>query len=317
MSLLTFPFVRKSYPSLGNPAYVDDIVAANQLTLDGLAAFVGSPNPSFYVINGLGGSGTGPYTPGTIYLNGKIYIVQNSTPAGTYLTPTPVDTLSEPFSDTNARNIYTLLQASSTTDPTGGGNGASPLLTGNIDKYRIDLNSIKLQLTFVATQISQLGGSAFLNVGTTPNTVAAGDDARFGYSETEINTLFALKTAVLLQGNPGGNQTGFVPSNAYDPATKIYVDKSGGILVRSSAPVNVGDVTSGGVAVGVSFGLTLASTSYMPVIILYSNGTPQTDTTVWYTIERSSMSTTGFTVRFQEGVAGTQNLSFDWFVLSY
>lgn len=318
-SLIQAPFVRKSYPSLGNPAFVDDIVAANQQSLDLILGILGVPNPNFCILTGFGIIDANTYGGGFFMLNGKLYFMPNSVSVGSYLTPAPQDILSQPFSDTNARNIYTEQFAVLTSDPTGGGNGATPqFVSGGMYDYRFDLTTIKATVISIQNVLSQLGGAAFLNVGTTPNHVAAGDDPRFGYTEDEINTLFSLKTAVLLQGNPGGNQTGFVPSVPYDPATKLYVDnQSAKILLRSSSPVVVGDVPTGGVTIGVSFGSTLASTSYMPIIVLYSNGDPHNDTTVTYTYPASGKLTTGFTVRFQEWNAQTQNLSFDWFVLSY
>lgn len=315
MSLFPFPFFRKTYPTLGNPAFVDDIQAANQLTLDGLANLAGLP--TFCIISGLAYN-SGVYSSGIILLNGTLYYLPVNLAEGLYLAPANQDVNAKPFSDTNARTTYTLLQCAPTSDPTGGGQGATPVFSGNMNNYRYDLNTIKQALITAQNTIGLLGNSAFRNVGTVSGTVAAGDDSRFGYTIAQANALFATLGSVLLRGNPGGNNTGFVPTDDYDPSTKIYVDQSNPkILLRSSGPVNVGDIPSGGVSITVSFGSTLASTSYMPVLIFYSNGNAQNDTSFSYTIISSQKLRTGFVVRLQEWFGAVQNISFDWFVLSY
>jgi hypothetical protein len=317
MSLFNFPFFRKSYPSLGNPAFVDDIVAANQLALDGLANLAGLP--TFCIISGLQYN-AGTYSFGVILLNGQFYLLPAGVTLteGLYLAPAPQDTNPKPFSDTNARNTYTLNLCAPTSDPTGGGAGATPAFTGNMNNYRYDLNTIKQALIVAQNTIGQLGNAAFRNIGTVTGTVAAGDDQRFGYTIAQANALFAPLSEVLLRGNPGGNNNGFVPSDNYDPATKSYVDSSNPkILARSSGPTVIGDIPSGGVSTTVSFGLTLPSTSYMPVLIIYSNGNAQNDTSTSQTIITSLKLRTGFTIRWQEWFGTTQNISFDWFVLSY
>lgn len=317
MSLFPFPYLRKTYASLGNPGYVDDVLAANELTVQGMAALTGLGSTGFAIVSGLAFS-SGTYGPGYIYLNGQFYAVNTSFGAGVYLYPTPIDVLPKPFSDTNNRNIYTQLIASTTTDPTGGGAGASPVFTGTMNAYRIDLTTLSQAVQSAQAELSLLGTAAFRNVGTTPGTVAAGDDARFGYSVSDANALFATKASVLLRGNPGGNNNGFVPANDFDPATKAYVDaNSSHILVRSTGPINVGDIPTGGITVGIPFGITLASTSYQVHICVYSNGNPHDDTTFSYTVINSSKGTTGVNVRFQEWTGITQNISFDWFILSH
>lgn len=317
MSLINFPFVRLSYPSLGNPAYVDDIVAANQMTLDAITALLNGGVEGFAIISGLAFS-NGSYSPGVIMFQGTLFQVTTEFAQGLYLMAQPVGIIPRPFSDTNNRPIYTQLIAVPTNDSTGGGNGATPVFNGPMNQYRFDLNTVTTGLQAAQATIAALRGAAFLPVGTTSNTVAAGDDSRFGYSIAAANTLFATKASVLLRGNPGANNTGFVPTDQYDPATKLYVDTvNAKILVRSAGPVNVGDVPTGGITVTASFGQTLASTSYMIFICVYSNGDPHNDTTTSWTFPVAGKLTTGFQVRFQEWNAQTQNLSFDWFVLSY
>lgn len=315
MSLFQFPFIRKSYPTLGNPAFVDDVVAANELTLDGFAAITGLSNPGFCILTGLVPNG-GQYGPGVFYLNGFIYYMPDIFNEGLYLTPVLVDTLPKPFSDTNSRPIYTLLQATATSDSTGGGAGATPIFNGSMGTYRFDLNSIKQALIAIQNTINVLGTAAFADIGTTLGTVAAGDDIRFGYSVAAADAKFATKLSVLLRGNTGGNNTGFIPTDNFDPATKKYVDdNSAKILARSAAPTHVGDIPGGGIQITVPLGLTLSGTSYMPFVTFYSNGTPHDDTSFSFTV--LNRTTNGFDIRLQEWFGATQNVSFDWFILSY
>lgn len=318
MSLFPFPYKRKTYASLGNPAFVDDVLAANELASEGLRNLAGlGSSPNFAIITGLAFN-SGNYGAGIIYLNGDFYAVNTPFSQGVYLYATPEDTLPKPFTDTNSRPIYTLLIASTTSDPTGGGAGASPLFNGAMDQYRIDNWSMKQTLVALQAELSLLGTAAFRNVGTTSGTVAAGDDSRFGYSQSQADALFATKGSVLLRGNPGGNNNGFVPSNDFDPATKQYVDQnSSHILLRSSGPINVGDVPTGGITITIPFGTTLPSNSYQVHICVYSNGNAHDDTTTSQTVIASSKLQTSVGIRFQEWTGITQNISFDWFILSY
>jgi hypothetical protein len=227
MSLFQWPFKRKHYAGLGNPRFVDDIVAANEAVIDGLKAITGLSNTDFAIISGLdytAGSPSGTYAPGIFYLNGSFYFIGTGFSEGLYVAPNPTDTMSQPFSDGNSRNIYQLLYGQSTSSPTG----ASPVFSGDMNSYRLGLKNIKAQVLVLAALYNGLGNSAVLNVGTTPGTVAAGDDPRFGYTKAQIDSLFALQSSVILKGAG----TSYTPSASTDPVNKQYADQAAGCRLR-------------------------------------------------------------------------------------
>lgn len=321
MSLIPFPFVRLSYPSLGNPAYVDDIVASNQQLLDGISALlnggVTGTYGGFAIISGLAyNSGTQQYGTGVIYFNGTLYGVAASFGTGLYLTPASQNILNKPFSDTNSRLIYTQMLVAPTSDPTGGGNGATPVFNGSMNQYRFDLNTLGTGLQAVQAQILTLGTAAYLNVGVSAGTVAAGNDSRFGYSIAAANTLFATKASVLLRGNPSGNNTGFVPSDPYDPMTLVYAQNNFiQILAKGYTPIGNAD-PSGGTNVNIGLGVTLGTNAYKVLFSIVSlSSNPQNDT-YWNVVVIGSLQTTSqFTLHFRQGSGATQNIAVDWMVV--
>jgi len=193
MSLFNWPFKRKVYAGIENPRYVSDIQAANEAVLDGIAAVTGLNGTDFAIISGLDftpGPPTGSYAPGVIYFNGTFYLVQTGFNENLYLTPNNTDVLSVGFTDGNARNIYTEQYAVSTAVSTGN----TPQFTGDMDQYRLGLKFTKSEIITLQTIAANLGNSATRNVGTTAGTVAAGDDTRLVYTQTQFNTLFSGKS---------------------------------------------------------------------------------------------------------------------------
>lgn len=222
MSLLTWPFKRKTYPGLSNPRFVDDVKASNEAVIDAIIALMGVSGTDFFILSGLDytAGAPGTYQPGIFFVNGAFYYISTVTQEGLYLTGTTQDTILEPFPDDGvARLIYTLFQGVSANAPAPP--NTSPVLAGNMNQYRLGLKFLQALVNSFATTINLLRAAAFLNVGTTSGTVAAGDDARFGYTVAQINALFALQSEVLLFGQPNN---GFVPTQPFDPATKGYVD---------------------------------------------------------------------------------------------
>ena len=238
MSLFPWPFQRKTYAGVDNPRFVDDVLASNQAVQDGLAAITGFLNTDFAILSGFiyNEGFPGNYTPGICYLSGVFYYMPKGFNEGFYLTPANVDTMPQPFGDTVVRNIYTLQQVTTSVAPVTN----CPQFVGSMAKYRLSIKDLNAGLVALQTLFGTLGGAAFLNVGTVAGTVAAGDDSRFGYTKTQIDTLFALKTTVLLFGNT----TPFTPILPYEPATKQYVDQAGGMKLRW-----VGTVDSSGTIV--------------------------------------------------------------------
>lgn len=224
MSLLQWPNIRKEYAGLDNPRFVSDIVAANEATIDAVKAITGLGNTDFAIITGLDytpGTPNGTYSPGVIYLNGLFYYQGSGFSEGLYLAPNPTDIEPQPFGDSITRNIYTAYNSISTASPTG----ASPVFSGDMNAYRLGLKNSKSNILAIQATIATLGQAAFMNVGTTAGKVAAGDDPRFGYTQGQIDTLFAKKADVILK-NAG---TAYTPTLAEDPVNKQYADAAAGI----------------------------------------------------------------------------------------
>ena len=185
MSLIQWPFKRKEYTGIANPRYVSDVVSANEAIIDAIQSISGLSNPGFAIISGLVYDPVGlTYSTGIFYLNGAFYYSPAAFAVNLYLTGSTVDINSSPFPDSTSRPIYTTFVGGTSSSPTG----ASPQFTGNMNQYRIDLSTIKTNLTAVQAIIALLGNSAQLNVGTTPGTVAAGD---YSYSKSQVNTMLA------------------------------------------------------------------------------------------------------------------------------
>jgi hypothetical protein len=193
MSLLTWPFKRKTYDGILNPRFVSDIQAANEAVLDGIAAITGLNNTDFAIITGMNYVTGVPntYTPGIFYLNGVFYIMSAAFSDLNYLVPAPQDTMSTIFSDAVLRNIYTVQYGN--TSPAAVA-GSSPEFVGNMNQYRIGLKYFQAAIAALQTVAANLGNSSNLNIGTTAGTVAAGNDSRLVYTLAQFNTLFAQKS---------------------------------------------------------------------------------------------------------------------------
>lgn len=310
MSIFQWPFKRKTYAGILNPRFVSDVQAANEAVLDGLMAVCGLNATDFYIFSGFSyaAGAPGTYTAGTFFLNGSFYISPGQLNEGQALIALPVDTLQEPFQDGTPRNIYTLNQGGIVNGITA---GSSPAFAGNMNAFRLDNKTLATLVAVINFTIASLKGGAFADIGQTPGTVAAGDDNRFGYTVAQINTLFALKSQVLLFG--GANA--FTPTQPNDPATKAYADTLSAKRLASGNTV-IGDIPSGGISVNISFGLTLANSNYMLIPVCISLGTPFNDATAhWPAIFNKT--TTGCTIRLQEGVGLSQNISIDWIVFGF
>lgn len=228
MSIFQWPFKRKQYAGLGNPRFVGDIVAANEAVLDAAIAIAGLRPADFAIISGFdytpGSPGT--YGPGILYQGQSFFYMPTIFTEGLYIIPSPQDIESHPFSDGNSRLIYTLQSAATSTTNTS----YSPQFNGDMNNYRLSLRDLNASILVLKALYNNLGNSATRNIGVSPGTVAAGDDPRFGYTQAQIDNLFALKAQVLLLTTPGGFT--FTPSTDYQPATKKYVDEAGGMKLR-------------------------------------------------------------------------------------
>lgn len=307
MSYFVWPTKRKVYDGFDNPRFVSDILAAFEFADDGFRTIIDALANDFWIISGMAyhTGAPGHYDPGAFYLNGKFYTILTGTNEGLYLTGTLTDTMNQPFGDSIVRPIYTMQVGSSTNNPAA--DPVSPVLAGNMDQYRISNTKLKADLLAAMGTISLLQSAAFLPVGITSGTVAAGDDARFGYSVSDINTLFALKANVLQKGNT----TPFTPAQTYDPATKKYVDdNAAGILAKGTS----GSFTSisGGSLVTISFGVTLGSTAYR--VFVQPNTTDTANGGI--AVHVRSKTTTGVDVEVYPIVHVYTGVTLDWIVFA-
>lgn len=312
MSLFTWPFKRKTYAGLQNPRFVDDVLASNEATIDGLTALSGVAKFDFFIFGGFvftpGSPGT--YTPGIYWLNGAFYFTSQPISEGQALLPGSTDVMVQPFEDDGVgRPIYTQFLGFATN---AAGAGTSPAFQGPMQPYRIDNKSLGIFISEIDGRLAALGNSANLDVGVTPGTVAAGDDARFGYSVAAANALFATKVSVLLVD---GSSAAFTPTGPTMPAPKSYVDSLNPKRLAAGNTV-VGDIISGGVTINISFGITLGNTNYMLLPVCVSLGVASQDATAhWPAIFNKT--TTGCSIRIQEGVGTVQNISIDWIVFGF
>jgi hypothetical protein len=181
MSLINWPFKRKQYSGLTNPLYVSDIVAANEAVIDAMKSMGGFAASGFAILSGMVyDSGAHTYTAGVFYLNGSFYSIAAFN-EGVYLIGGSTDIKISPFPDTTTKPIYTSFAGTTTSNPSG----ASPIFSGNMDLYRLNLSKLKTDLVTVQTFLGTLGNSATKNVGTTAGTVAAGDAS---YTKEDLTT---------------------------------------------------------------------------------------------------------------------------------
>lgn len=186
MSLLQWPFVRKTYAGIENPVFVDDTKAANQGLMDAIGVITGMNNTDFAILSGLdyvlGIQNT--YTAGYFYFNGQIYYIAAPFNELLYLQASPTDTLSEEFSDTMSRDIYTINYATSSNASLGN----TPQFSGNMNQYRIGLKYFQPIIASLQTKTANLGTTANTNLGTSAGQVLTADQT---YTQAQVNTLLA------------------------------------------------------------------------------------------------------------------------------
>lgn len=263
----------------------------------------------FFIVSGLDfiAGVTNTFNPGIFYLQGQFYIINAPFTEGLYLSPNPTDTMPQPFGDGNSRNIYTLMQAVTTSTPSG---ITTPEFSGNMNSYRIGLKYVNTLIQALVVTTSSLGSAAFKTVTNTPS---AGQIPYWDnlYTQAQINAAF-LKLG-------GGTMTGALvlaadPTAAAQAATKNYVDSQGAKRLVSGNTV-VGDISSSNTNVTVSLGTTLADNNYLVLITVISLGTPGNDATTIFVVHNKT--TTGFDVLFHEVASVVQNISIDWVVFHF
>jgi hypothetical protein len=281
-SLLQFPAIRKQYAGLGNPRFVSDLLVAVQSSRDGLIAALGLQPTDFAIITGLNYiTGTpNTYTTGVIYYNGDFYYVGASFAEGQSLLPTTVDTLSKTFSDSVARDIYTLYQAA----PDAA--GVTPIFAGNMNAYRIDNKTLLAKINAITADYitSTLLATALSNY-----------VAKAGSTMTGALTLNADPTAAL------------------GAATKQYVDNNA-IVLLAKGYTHIADVGSGLQHYDVALGTTLTTTAYKVFLTIVNNNANDARFT-WY-IDATNQTTTSFRIYMAEAASVSQDIYLDWIVIA-
>lgn len=304
-------FRRNSFPGVDNPRYVDDIVAANDLVNTMAMAICGLGPNDFAILQGLVlDPVANTFSPGYFYLNGQVYYQADPFAAGLALIPNITFALQKGFPDGNPRFIYSLLGSQATNF----GDGTTPPFNQSMTGYRMGNTYLMNSVLNIFARIGQLGGAANLNVGTTPGSVAAGDDSRFGYSRADIDNLFAKKALVLLTDHSSPQ---FTPTQPQDPATKAYVDSLGSAQKLAGGHVQVGDIGGGGLTITISLGVTLNNTSYIPILTTTSGkvSNPYDDTPVGFATKNKTI--ISFDVVMFENRGVTENIGIDWICLAF
>lgn len=168
--LIQFPFVRLSYPNIDNPFYSQDIVSANQEALASITAITGLGNSDFAIFSGLNYievvSGINYYTAGIFFLNGIWYYQSEDFDEGLRLKANITGIMPYAFTDAVERNLYQVNYGQSTSSPTS----ASPIFTGNMNAYRMDLktileqiNDLVLRTTLENVQVPIMSGTVTLD----------------------------------------------------------------------------------------------------------------------------------------------------------
>ena len=237
-SLISWPFKRKQYSGLTNPIYVSDIVAANEAVIDAMKSIGGFSATGFAILSGIVYDSVAHiYTAGIFYLNGSFYSIDQFN-EGVYLIGSLTDIKISPFPDSTTKPIYTALTGTTTNNSFG----ASPIFSGSMDVYRINLSKLKIDLSTVQTFIETLGDAATKNVGTVAGTVA---DGAASYSRAYIDDKLSTVTRTIGKGsvnvgNPSGDQA-FIVSFATVGTGNYYV--LGSIVSNSSSGNVVQDAT--------------------------------------------------------------------------
>lgn len=225
--LIQFPFTRISYPSIDNPVYSQDIVAANQEIQSAIAALAGLDSTvSFAILGGLDYtipiSGPNYYTTGFFWLNGVIYYQNVDFDENLYLIADVTQIMPYTFSDAVTRNLYQVNLSQTSGSPTS----ATPQFSENMNQYRISNEYLS-----TAIQILQVQG-ALQNVqvpvlGSTYTVNFTNDKAIFFTSAT-TNTVISFDftnaipgTVVTLKWTFGGSESLSIPPAA---GQTIYIE---------------------------------------------------------------------------------------------
>lgn len=189
MSLIQWPFTRKTYAGIKNPVFVDDIKAVNQGLNDAIVVVTGMGTTDFAILSGLelvlGTPNT--YTKGWYYFNGQIYYIDTSFNELLYLQVNPTDTLLEGFIDpVTTKYIYTINYATATSTALGN----TPQFSGDMNQYRISNKYLQQEVLTILGITDDLGTTAFTNLGTGAGQVLTADQT---YTQAQVNSLLLTR----------------------------------------------------------------------------------------------------------------------------
>lgn len=294
---------RVTYPGIDNPIFVDDLLAADQAVLTAAATLTDLRAPDFAIINGLDFDGSTNYGAGVVWILGQFYFCAGCT-TGQFLSGTAVPQLSEGFDDGNSRNIYSSFLA---TASNAGGAGFSPQFAGSMDTYRAGAKRLMLAVNALQVVAAALGTAAYLNVGSSSGTVAAGDDPRMPYTAPQLDARYAQRVNVIEKGTA----TPYTPAGPNDPLNKGYGDTTYIAVLAKGFNVLGNADPSGGTTHTISFGKTLPSAFYKVDFSIESNSVnPANDT--YYTPVIRNKTTTSFDMYFREASGAAQNITVAW-----
>ena len=165
MSLVIWPFKRKTYGLTGEPISVGDIKAANEAVLDGLSSLfqdVGAYQA--LIISGFEYFGLS-YSGGILYFNGAFYKCDAGLNENEYLVPAPTDTELKLFSDAVSRNIYTISYAVASASSTD----SIVQFIGTMDAYRVGNYQLRTELLQTESDLTDLSADVLHISGITRN----------------------------------------------------------------------------------------------------------------------------------------------------
>jgi hypothetical protein len=306
--LIQWPGVRETYAGIDNPIFVDDIQAADEMVLAAAKAMSGLNNTDFAIVSGLEFDGTTNYAAGIFYLNGQFYYISTGCQTGQFLSGSVVPVLSEGFNDGNLRNIYNGYVGSASN---AGGAGFSPVFADSMDTYRISGKRLMLAVNALQVIALMLKGAAFLDVGQSAGTVAAGDDPRMPYTAPQLDARYAQRVNVIEKGTA----TAYTPVNPNDPANKLYVDSKGSNRFAAGS-LHIGDIGSNGGHFTVSLGVIAPNANYIVCISITSGApNPYDDASLVYAVKAKTI--ISFDIYLFEVRGDGQNFGIDFIVFGF
>jgi hypothetical protein len=183
-----------------------------------------------------------------------------------------------------------------------------------------DTPSINIDLDHFYTLLESVLGFLKIadNLSDLSNNVAARTNLGV-YSSAQVDAALALKASLLQAGSGAAmgvyNTSPVNPSAPYHPATKLYVDTSGGGRLVTGT-VNIGDIGGGGFAdFDISFA-NIGTTSYIVLGSVENEIADNTSSHIMWNIRQSTISATGFKLCVRAaGFSEVQDITFKFMIV--